>query len=809
MALPTNIGYTKVTGRFIRAILDGWDNDRNPESAPVENLTIKIVSNLNPPIVRSNSTSPVTSILIDPMVLKTNGEGLLVSPDGLEGVYIVASDDADLQPNGWTYTATISSPTYPSQSVTFLAPSGGTVDLSTVVSLPQNPGDEIAEWAAVVSTVMQAADSVAEDAAAAQAAADLAVLMGAGGLRTYINAEGNPVIVIGNGNDPDTGDDAPVSGTPGATGPQGPQGERGLTGLTGPQGPQGLQGPTGATGPVGPQGAKGDTGATGATGPQGPAGPAGSGSGTADTDSIKVYPTYSLENIRLAHANNAGSFAPYVPIQWMPGDYFANEQITGVDGLNIDLAKHPMEAPYGGVRIWMDNVATSVDNLLHFTRSSAAVSSGARAVQQGGFTLIGPGKLTDAEVAAGAKQVRGVFMQSDIPPVGGQYFNIKVFDVPIGWEFSDNSYIFELAGVSIQAVNTGVKTGANGYNTTKYPAGTANNSGESVKVTGCTINAADLAFDIRNKNAQVSMLLGSVDHCRQVALFDGARGTFEQVHFEFDLNRTESTFVVQNYGTLIIEGGDVIGTGDVPWNAETSQASFIENNNDVNRGSLVKVSETHFNNFKPDYLATGVGYTKVEDITGTGFAGMPLLDSASGNKYRDPLFNSATGVFQDLIYVRNGIANGTIDIGEGAAYAFEGVNYMRAIKTGAAGTPFVVDLAVPVVRANQLQGARIRVGRNLVVTGTVTFGLYAVALNPWSGTTTPGELWASTFGNPLVSQDSSSWLSVAGSAKANWRTFETDRAAKKRVPPEATHTVIRLDFTAAGPGSFLVSKPEQ
>ncbi len=89
---------------------------------------------------------------------------------------------------------------------------------------------------------------------------------------SYIDSNGNLIIVLTNDEEINVGK---VVGTDGAKGDDGLKGEKGLDGEPGPTGQQGEPGETGATGPqgepgvAGPTGLKGDPGETGPTGPQG------------------------------------------------------------------------------------------------------------------------------------------------------------------------------------------------------------------------------------------------------------------------------------------------------------------------------------------------------------------------------------------------------------------------------------------------------------------------------------------------------------------------------------------------------------
>lgn len=152
MALPANVGYCNVSARFIRAVLDGVDTGREPDGIPVAGLTITITADINPNIVRNMAATPPVAIVIDPIVATTNASGVMVDSQGVEGITLVASDDPDLDPFGWTYTATISGTNVPKSSFQFAAPTGGNIDLASVIRVPASPGSALVAWQTAAST---------------------------------------------------------------------------------------------------------------------------------------------------------------------------------------------------------------------------------------------------------------------------------------------------------------------------------------------------------------------------------------------------------------------------------------------------------------------------------------------------------------------------------------------------------------------------------------------------------------------------------------------------------------------------------
>ena len=173
MALPANVGFGRVTGRLIRAILDtAEDEDHDPNGIPIENAKINFTASVKH-VVNRTATPPV-SIFIDPVTVVTNSDGILVSPDGTEGVTLVASDDADLDPSGWTYKVTMTAPSISALSWSITVPEGSTQDLSTAIPVPANPGKAIVEWQRLRDEVLDYRDEVLDYRDEAKASAEQA-----------------------------------------------------------------------------------------------------------------------------------------------------------------------------------------------------------------------------------------------------------------------------------------------------------------------------------------------------------------------------------------------------------------------------------------------------------------------------------------------------------------------------------------------------------------------------------------------------------------------------------------------------------
>ena len=156
MALPSNIGYCAITGHFIRAVLDGSDPGNEPDGVPVAGLQISIKADVAKPSLRHAASK--TTILLDTIDVTTNANGDLIGKDLVEGIKVIAGDNPSL--GIFTYTATISGPTYPRQTLTFDAPTGGTRDLSDLVEVPPAPGATLNAWLEAKNSTLAARDEV-------------------------------------------------------------------------------------------------------------------------------------------------------------------------------------------------------------------------------------------------------------------------------------------------------------------------------------------------------------------------------------------------------------------------------------------------------------------------------------------------------------------------------------------------------------------------------------------------------------------------------------------------------------------------
>lgn len=184
MLLPTNIAIGLVTGQFLAGTVDGVDTDQDPDGRPAQGF---VTFTASVPYLPNPTASPnPATILTTSVVAVLDYEGYLCTPvegtlePSYRGVRLIATDDPDLSVEGWTWNATYSFSTVAGQKLaipthSFAVPSGGVVDLTTVVRVPSSTGIGTEQAEALAASAQAAAISAAEDAAtAAQAAVDAA-----------------------------------------------------------------------------------------------------------------------------------------------------------------------------------------------------------------------------------------------------------------------------------------------------------------------------------------------------------------------------------------------------------------------------------------------------------------------------------------------------------------------------------------------------------------------------------------------------------------------------------------------------------
>ena len=178
--LPIEIGTGWIHGRFIVAVTDGSDTDREPDAIPAQG-SVRFNASIGYNLAPSVTGGPVT-IINGPIVGIFDDEGYLCTPNPFtgdpmyRGVKLTATDDPDLAVVDWTWTATYQfgaaggiTPSVPAHS--FAVPTDSTQDLATLASVPSSPGYGLPQAEAAVLRAESAAVSAEQSAADALAAA--------------------------------------------------------------------------------------------------------------------------------------------------------------------------------------------------------------------------------------------------------------------------------------------------------------------------------------------------------------------------------------------------------------------------------------------------------------------------------------------------------------------------------------------------------------------------------------------------------------------------------------------------------------
>lgn len=169
-ALPGVVSYGKVTGYFIRAVMDTVaDVDLNPEAIPVTGRVF--IRAILPTGFAKIPTAQ--TIMIPDSITCTLVNGRIINTDGTPGITLVSTDDVDVQPKDFSYEVSFDFTNVVSPSAfRFQLPGGQTIDLSTVVPTGVS---------LVTSLSIAEAAAAAAATSAAQAAASLAAGGGGGG----------------------------------------------------------------------------------------------------------------------------------------------------------------------------------------------------------------------------------------------------------------------------------------------------------------------------------------------------------------------------------------------------------------------------------------------------------------------------------------------------------------------------------------------------------------------------------------------------------------------------------------------------
>lgn len=157
--LPNGIAFGTITGTFLTVLADSNDTGNSPDAVALGG-TVTIT-----PVLKSfriTGAAPATVVTQD--IKATIVNGTLLGPDGVTPLRVMASDSPNISPSPVQYTAkfALTGVTNQPPTITFSVPSNGTVDLSTVITLPA---------VAPVQTIVSEQDRIDAEAAAVRAEA--------------------------------------------------------------------------------------------------------------------------------------------------------------------------------------------------------------------------------------------------------------------------------------------------------------------------------------------------------------------------------------------------------------------------------------------------------------------------------------------------------------------------------------------------------------------------------------------------------------------------------------------------------------
>lgn len=141
--VPSNVGYGTVIGQFILAYGDGSDGTLEPDAVPASGSVIFTPSTRR--IKDATATPNAVTILPAQVECQLDADGYILGYAGSQGVRLIATDDTDLNPTGWTWSVEFRL-TDPAgdpvkvDSFSFALPKDTTVDLTVASPVPGSNG---------------------------------------------------------------------------------------------------------------------------------------------------------------------------------------------------------------------------------------------------------------------------------------------------------------------------------------------------------------------------------------------------------------------------------------------------------------------------------------------------------------------------------------------------------------------------------------------------------------------------------------------------------------------------------------------
>lgn len=140
-ALPSNMSYGQIVHRMLFAVADGSDSGRDPDAVPIVGAQITFTPSVG--YLLNATAVPPTTIYPQKVLCVTDPDGYLVDPLGVRGVWLVASDDPDLNPSDFTYSVEIKGSGLVTRTFSIAVPGGVTTDLTTVMPVSTSFGNPI------------------------------------------------------------------------------------------------------------------------------------------------------------------------------------------------------------------------------------------------------------------------------------------------------------------------------------------------------------------------------------------------------------------------------------------------------------------------------------------------------------------------------------------------------------------------------------------------------------------------------------------------------------------------------------------
>jgi hypothetical protein len=187
--LPSNVDYCTITGRIGETyVTPAGDHVFGPTTGLV--ITFRAV-----PVIYDPTADPDPTIMLPrDQVFKVDGAGYVVDSSGDRAGKVIATNDADLSPIGWTYVVSFSGPAYAKKLKSFglVAPAGGTIDLGSAIGTAPSAGHTADSLAIAIAQANAAAAAAAASAAdAAESAEEAAGGGGGGGGGPIVAADGD------------------------------------------------------------------------------------------------------------------------------------------------------------------------------------------------------------------------------------------------------------------------------------------------------------------------------------------------------------------------------------------------------------------------------------------------------------------------------------------------------------------------------------------------------------------------------------------------------------------------------------------